>query len=230
MTHAWTLRIAALMLCFAGLAADVSAQTITDNRVWFNLTLQDKPKAASPWHWTFETILRSRDGVEELDQVAFRPTLMYNFTASSSVGGGYLIGRSDPALGPNIIENRIYAQYMWRGSMTGGTLTLRTRMEGRFIVDDTNGVARLRQQVRFSHPIKAGSRISIVGYDELFIHLNGSNRYKQGIDHNRAFAGIMDTLSPTFRLEIGYLNQYIPGHGALDKMNHVLSVTTAVSF
>ena len=114
--------------------------------------------------------------------------------------------------------------------MTGGTLTLRTRMEGRFIVDDTNAVARLRQQVRFSRPIKAGSQIALVGYDELFIHLNGSNRYKRGIDHNRAFVGITDTFSPTFRLEAGYLNQYMPGHGGLDRMNHILSVLTAVSF
>ena len=45
MTQTWIVRIVALMLCVAGVAANASAQTITDNRLWYNLTLQDKALA-----------------------------------------------------------------------------------------------------------------------------------------------------------------------------------------
>ena len=71
----------------------------------------------------------------------------------------------------------------------------------------------------------------MVGYDELFVNLNDSNRYKRGVDHNRAFAGHSEhAVEPHFRVEVGYLNQFIPGHGKLDRMNHVLSVSTQLSF
>lgn len=230
MTRACLVRWCVSVVCLAGLATDAAAQTVTDERVWFNLTLQDGGGTASPWHWTMETIVRSRDGVETLDQFALRPIVMYNLTAHSSVGGGYLIGRSEPAVGPILVEHRIAGQYMWRGPVRGGTLTLRTRLEERFIVVDNDPVTRLRQQVRFSYPIAQGSRIAVVGYDEVFVNLEGSTRYKRGLDHNRAFAGISDTLSKRYRVEVGYLNQFIPGHGGLDRMNHVLSGALAVSF
>lgn len=224
---------ATLLLCLFGLfgvAATANAQTVTDERVWLNVILQDSGKTTTPWHWTYENIFRSRDGVEELDQMAFRGTLIYNLTSRSSIAGGYLIGKQDPAAGPNVIEHRFFGQYQWRGAVGGGTLTLRTRVESRVVMDDTNAVGRAREQVRFSRPFTKGNRLSWVGYDELFVNLNESNRYKRGIDHNRVFGGISATLTPHLRFEAGYLNQFIPGHASPDRMNHVLSMSTQLSF
>ena len=51
-----------------------------------------------------------------------------------------------------------------------------------------------------------------------------------GIDNNRAFAGINATVSPHVRVEAGYLNQFIPGHGKVDRRYHVLSMSTQLSF
>ena len=221
---------ATLFVCLFGFAARAHAQTTTDERVWLNVILQDSGKTTTPWHWTYENIFRSRDGVDELDQMAFRGTLIYNFTPRSSIGGGYLIGKQDPAAGPNVIEHRFFGQYQWRGPVGGGTLTLRTRVESRVVVDDTNAVVRAREQVRYSRPFTKGNPVSWVGYEELFVNLNDSNRYSNGVDNNRVFAGIQATVNSHFRVEAGYLNQFIPGHGKTDRMYHVLSMSTQLSF
>jgi hypothetical protein len=141
-----------------------------------------------------------------------------------------LIGRTDPAAGRTTIEHRFFGQYAWRTPAAGGTLTLRTRFEERVIVDDTGPIARLRQQARFSHAVRPGSKLSWVVYDELFVHLNSTNRYRSGIDHNRAYAGLSGALSPALRVDLGYLNQFIPGHNIPDRMNHILSGTCVVGF
>ena len=227
------LRQSVLFVCFISIVGAVrpaTAQTVTDERFWFNLTLQDRGGTASPWHWSMEFILRSRDVVEALDSSAIRPTITYNLTPRSSVGGGYLIGRTDPAAGRTTIEHRFFGQYAWRTPAAGGTLTLRTRFEERVIVDDTGPIARLRQQARFSHAVTPGSKLSWVVYDELFVHLNSTNRYRSGIDHNRAYAGLSGALSPALRVDLGYLNQFIPGHNIPDRMNHILSGTFVVGF
>jgi Protein of unknown function (DUF2490) len=223
--------IAGVLLLIALCAAtDAGAQTATDERIWFNLTLQDQGGTASPWHWSMEFILRSRDVVEALDSSAIRPTISYNLTPRASVGGGYLIGRTDPVAGRTTTEHRFFGQFAWRSPAAGGTLSLRTRLEDRVIVDDTAPVARLRQQVRFSRPISRGNKLSWVAYEELFLNLNASNRYRRGVDHNRAFAGFSGALSSRLRVDFGYLNQFIPGHAAPDRMNHILSGTLVVSF
>ena len=211
-------------------ATRAGAQTVTDERIWFNLTLQDQGDAASPWHWSIEFIVRSRDVVEALDSAAVRPAISYNLTPRSTVGGGYLIGRTDPAVGRTLTEHRFFGQYAWRSPAAGGTVALRTRLEERVIVDDSSPVARLRQQVRYSRPISSGSKLAWVAYEELFVNLNGSNRYRRGVDHNRVYAGLSGALSSGLRVDFGYLNQFIPGRAAPDRMNHILSGTLVVSF
>ena len=75
-----------------------------------------------------------------------------------------------------------------------------------------------------SRPIRSGSRLSLVASDELFVHLNDTIRNARGIDQNRAFAGVGIGVTRGGRLELGYLNQFSPGHrGAADRMNHIFS-------
>jgi hypothetical protein len=91
--------------------------------------------------------------------------------------------------------------------------------------------ARLRSQFRYTRPLKTGSRFSLVGYDELFVYLNSTTATRRGVDHNRVFVGIGETLSRTYRYEVGYLNQYVLGHDIVaPRMNHVLSGSFAISF
>jgi hypothetical protein len=222
-----------LLLCLLGLlglAAPAAAQTITDERVWFNLTLQSRADArTTPWRWSVEIVARSRDGIQTLDVAALRPTVNYALDRHSSVGGGYVLVEYSPT-GASVTDHRVFQHYAWSGSAGGGTLGLRARVEERFIEGNSGMAARLRLQVRYSHPLRKGSPVAVVGYDEFFVHLNTTTATLRGMDQNRAFAGISDTLNPSVRIEVGYLNQHGLGHDTRDVMNHVLSGTLAFGF
>lgn len=222
----------ATLLLLVGGTASASAQTATDNRVWFVMPMQGRiGSSTSPWRWIFETILRSREGLDELDTSTLRPYVTFDVTPRISVGGGYAWATLYPASGGTTTENRIFGQFNWNLAVSGGTLGLRTRIEGRFVENNSGPAGRVRQQVRFSRPIKRGHRLAIVGYDELLVHLNETSRADDGIEQNRIFVGVSDALTKRLRLEIGYLNQFYPSHrGAAERMNHVLSTVLGIAF
>jgi len=212
-------------------ATDARAQTLTDERVWFTLTLQEPGNPGSRWRWNFETYFRSREGVDELDSMGLRPTLIYAVTPHSSVGGGYTLVPSFPVTGGTLIEHRVYGQYGWSAAAAGGTLALRTRMEARFLENNSGTAGRLRQQVRFTHAFRKGSRVSWSAYDEVLIAMNDTARTPRGLDSNRLYGGVAIAMPHALRIDLGYLNQFLPGHrSALDRMNHILSSTLTVSF
>ena len=118
--------------------------TIADERVWFTLNLQERGSPDSPWRWTFETIVRSRDGVNDLDVLSLRPTIIYTLDKHSSVGGGYAFAPNFPSTGGVIVEQRPYGQYVFTAGLAGGTFTYRMRMEARFIEGNDGTLMRFR--------------------------------------------------------------------------------------
>ena len=212
-------------------ATNARAQTVTDDRVWFTTILQEPGNAGSPWRWSLEVINRSREGVSELDTFGLRFAPMFALNSHSSVGGGYAFVPNFPVTGGTTLEQRVFGQYIWTGAAGGGTLTLRSRVESRFIENNSGPLGRFRQQVRFSHVVRQGSRLSWLAYDEFHVHLNNTSRSARGVDQNRAFGGVSVAADTQVRIEAGYLNQFSPGHrGAPDKMNHILSGVLAISF
>jgi len=221
---------AALLLT---LAARAQAQiTITDDRVWFTFNAQGPLwEKSSKWRLAFESFLRSRDGVDQLDSAAVRPILSYVLNKHSSVGGGLAFAPTFPPVGGQTMEYRWFEQYVLTGTLAGGTLSSRSRFEQRYIERNDGVDHRFREQARYSHPISKGSKTSLIGYDELFVHLNDTRRYpKGGVDQNRLFVGAGQVLNARVRIEMGYLNQFTPGHGLPDRMNHVLSGTLLISY
>jgi hypothetical protein len=213
-------------------SSDLQAQTVTDERVWFSLPVQGHIGSdESPWRWSMEAILRSRDGLGTLDTATVRPSLIYNFSSRASAGGGYAMATAFPATGGALTEHRWFGQFTWNQPGAFGTLSLRTRLESRHIETNDGPIGRFRQQFRFSRPIHKGGRLAIVGADEIMFHLNDTSRIAKGVEQNRVFAGISHALTPSARIEIGYLNQYYPGHrGNNSRMNHVVATTLGVSF
>ena len=55
---------------FSASAAD--AQTITDERAWLTVTMQGPVGADTKWRWLADTILRSRDGLNDLEVLSLR--------------------------------------------------------------------------------------------------------------------------------------------------------------
>jgi uncharacterized protein DUF2490 len=225
-----TWAIALVIISCSTSFSPAAAQVITDGRLWANLSVQERPGTASPWRWSGEFVLRTRDGVDELDVLVARGLVGYDLTARSNASLGFGIIPSFPPIGDTLLEKRLFEQYLWSGRGLGGSLAMRTRLEQRW-AETNDGLAwRVRQQVRYVRPFAPGSHYALVASEELIAHLNQTRRYDRGFDQNRAFGGIARTVSAKVRIEAGYLNQFLHALAGPDRVNHILSVTTALAF
>lgn len=218
----WCLPVVPLALVCGG-ASLASAQTNTDERVWAGLALQARPGTTSRWRGTFETQVRSRDGVDALEQWYVRPSVTYDVSTHASVWLGYAFFRTTPASGGALTEHRLAQQFLWSHPAAGGTFAWRSRLEQRNMEGNDHTAWRLRQQLRFSRPVRARSDWSIVVWDEVSAHLNQTRRTARGFDQNRVFVGIAFMFQPRARLEVGYQNQFVYSKLGAHRRNHILS-------
>jgi hypothetical protein len=209
------------VLC--GVASSVSAQTITDERVWLGLSVQARPAKDSPWRGIVETQARSRDGLNALEQWFVRPSVAYDLSTHSSVWFGYAFFRTTPATGGAVIEQRLWQQFVWAHPAGGGTFTSRSRLEQRDMDGNDRTSWRIREQLRFTRPLRAKSPWSIVVWDEVAVHLTETRRTARGFDQNRVFVGMSVTIDPRARVEFGYQNQFVYSRAGANRLNHVLS-------
>jgi hypothetical protein len=211
-------------------AAPAAGQLITDQRVWTALSLQGRAAEASPWRWSIDSQLRTRDGVRAVDVFTLRFGIGRDLTDRSNLGAGYGNTTTFPIVGELITEHRAFQQYLWIGRTDEATIALRTRFEERFIEGNSGVAYRVRQQVRYSRPFAARPRFTLVLWDEFHVHLNGTSRFGRGVDQNRAFGGLGRAFTTRVRLEAGYLNQYSNSRLGSDRMNHILYVGVNETF
>ncbi len=207
-----------------------AAQTIVDERVWLGLSIQERSGTARPWRWAVETQLRTRDGVDTVDVFTVRPSIGYDLTSRSSIWLGYVASSMFPDIGGVRQEHRLVQQYTWIAPASRGTLSSRVRLEERFIEGDGPAAWRVRELVRYVRPVSSGSRTSWVAWDELLVHLRTTTHTTRGVDQNRVFLGLSRSFGSSMRIEAGYLNQFINGHEIQNRMNHILSVSLALTY
>ncbi|MDD5035625.1 MAG: DUF2490 domain-containing protein [Methylococcaceae bacterium] len=112
-----------------------------------------------------------------------------------------------------------------------GTFTYRIMFETNFL-RGTDVRSRPRQMIRFMHPLEFEPRLSLIGWDELFVRLNSTASGGQsGFDQNRAFAGLGWSFTSNVRAELGYLNQYLddPKHEK-STMHHLIMGSLFMNF
>jgi len=211
-------------------AVPASGQVSTDGRVWTGVGFQGRLAERSPWRWSLESQVRTRDGVHAVDVFLIRFAMGRDLTSRSHVGGGYTNSTMFPIAGEALTEHRAFQQYIWTGRAGTSSVAIRTRFEERFSEGNNQAAFRLRQQVRYTRPFAGYPRFALIAYEEWFVHTNGTNRYARGFDQNRAFGGVARTITPRVRLEIGYLNQYTNSHVGPDRMNHVLYAVANTTF
>jgi hypothetical protein len=211
-------------------AVPASGQVVNDGRVWTGGVFQGRLAAQSPWRWSLESQVRTRDGVHAVETLVVRFAMTRDLTSRTSVGGGYANSTTFPMIGEALTEHRAFQQYVWTGRAGTSSIAFRTRFEERFSEGNDEVAYRLRQQVRFTRPFAAHPRFALVAYDEVLVHTNGTNRYGRGFDQNRGFAGVARTITPRVRLELGYLNQYANSRTGADRMNHILYAVATTTF
>ena len=222
--------MALILVSVSSHQSPAAAQVITDGRLWTNLSVQERQGTDSPWRWSGEFVLRTRDGVDDLDVLVLRGLLGFHLTSRSSSWMGFAVIPSFPVAGGTLWEKRLFEQYLWSGRGLGGSLALRTRLEQRWAETNSGLAWRVRQQVRYVRPFSPGSHYSLVATEEFIAHLNDTSRYDRGFDQNRAFGGISRTVNAKVRFEAGYLNQYQHSLTGPGRLNHILSITTAIAF
>lgn len=211
-------------------AAPASAQTITDWRVWMTVVGQGQMAEGSPWRWSFDSLVRMRDGAGTLDFLSGRLVIHRDLTARSTVGAGYAYGAGFPDEGGTLNEHRFLQQYVWRVAAGVGSLSLRSRLEERLIEGDNGPLVRARQQVRVSRDVSSDGRLQFVVYDELLLYANTTSRGSRGLDSHRIFAGLRPAVTAQTAVEIGYLNLYVRSRSGPNRRSHVLSATLVAQF
>ena len=221
-----------LTICFSlGAAARCQAQAVDDGGLWTAVFANDDLKftesTSDRLKWWYDGHLRFLDDADGFNQSIVRPGIGWSVNDQSTLWAGYGWIHTTTTAGDDIDEHRIWQQWTWAKGFENWKCAHRSRLEQRFVETGDDTGLRFRQLFRAQHNLPALSRLTLVGWNEIFYHLNDTDwGAESGFNQNRAFAGIGITLSPQsrWRTEIGYLNQVIEVPGGRDRNHHILSM------
>jgi hypothetical protein len=155
-----------------------------------------------------------------LDRILVRPALSMGLGKGVTLWAGYAAVGSTGA--NSSWEHRAWQQVQHEHDFGGVIVVNRTRFEERFLPGEDQVGLRIRHMLRSVIPVDDKRVWAVVFSDEIFFNLNSpSSSMAAGFDQNRAFAGISWNVTPEFRLEFGYLNNYVDRPSGVDRMNHV---------
>lgn len=180
--------------------------------------------------WWMDVQGRWRNDGESLDAVLVRPGLGYALTERITLFAGYAWVENDPRRRKPFSEHRIWQQLTWNVPAERFALQSRTRLEQRFIDEETGW--RLREFVKLTVPLRSDRRLFLSAYDELFFDLDETDwGQRPGFRQNRAFLGLGWVLDEARQvsLEAGYLNVWLDPRGQ-DRLNHILSLNVFLNF
>lgn len=147
---------------------------------------------------------------------------------------GYTWVPNNPLQGQAFDEHDINQAITWALQPDWGKLSGRTMVEWRFVNNDSQVAARLRQKFRADFPLPVfANHLSLIGWEEAFFNLNSVDWGPVGgFDQNRAFAGLGWQLDNAqhYRLELGYMNQLIHHVNKNDDINHMLFTGLQIKF
>jgi hypothetical protein len=208
-----------------------SAETIDDLAGWAALfahgALHTQQGTETAYKWWFDGQLRLFDDADGFGQSLVRPGVGYELSERATAWVGYAWIRTSPAESADFDENRIWQQLTWSKAFASTNVDLRSRMEQRFVETGSDTGGRFRQMAALRRPLQSDPRFTVVAWDEVFIHLNDTDwGARDGFDQNRAFLGFGWRPEPesTWRVETGYLHQFIDRPLQDDLSNHILSI------
>lgn len=221
--------LAFFVFSFGSIAA-VSAQTVHDAGLWFAAFGNGKFESysnESSLRWWFDAHYRLREDTDGFNQSIIRPGLGYALDETQTVWVGYGWINTSPVVGNNFDEHRFWQQWTAAPSIGQWKFLHRSRFEQRWVETGDDVGLRWRQLVRGQRILQQCPEWSFVVWNEAFFNMNSTDwGARGGLDQNRAFVGLGYKRCPHLkvRTEVGYLNQFIYRRGAVDGMNHILSV------
>lgn len=213
------------------LANTAFAESIDDLGGWMALFAQgDLNTGELPetgYKWWFDGQVRFFDDTDGFGQSLIRPGVGYEISEGTAAWVGYAWIRTAPGVVADFDEHRIWQQLTWSKAFDPANVDLRSRLEQRLVETGSDTGWRFRQLAALRRPLQSDPRLTFVAWDEVFLHLNDTDwGARDGFDQNRAFLGFgwKPNLESTWRLETGYLHQFIDRPTQDDLSNHILSV------
>lgn len=205
------------------------AQTSQDEKAWVNVTVMG-PVTDNLVYFA-EAQPRVGDGISRLDQLILRGAIGWKFSPSVTLYQGFAHVVMPIDGGRDRNEERSFQQLnLALGKPLGGELSSRTRLEQRWLSNGGDTGWRLREMLRYEHPLKPGSdAVNALVYAEGFAALNSTDwGADAGFDQLRSFVGAEIGLPGASTIEAGYLNQWVNQSGGRQAVNHVVSLTLFV--
>jgi hypothetical protein len=227
------------LLLLAGLliTSQTAAETITQQSGW--AAWNSSYKFSEHWGSLSDVQIRSGDNWADTQNLMIRPGLTYFINSHSNFTVGYLWNGTLNAPGHDLVEHRIWQQYIHVQQLGSVPLTHRFRLEQRFVEQAGGGDRRFSQRLRYfaravipvGHSEGAFTRGPFIGLqNEAFFNLQHRDAVNGAFfDQNRAYLAGGFRLSKQIDLELGYLNQYINGR-VNDTLNHVVQFALYTRF
>lgn len=214
------------VMAVAGMVLDSSpaAAADADSGAWLVFSATGGLGTGGNWLYAVDAQARYLDIGEGATQYVIRPGLGYSFGGGRSLWAGYGRFITEVNSGTRATEDRWWQQFDWTArSRKDSALTMRLRLEQRFVsVGDDMGLV-LRYRLRYARRFSESSLYEFVASAEPFVKLRDTDwAGDAGIAQNRLFLGARRSLGPRFSLEGGYMNQYVWLDGRENRSEHVL--------
>jgi hypothetical protein len=173
------------------------------------------------------------DNWNHLYQGFLRGAVGYSLSDRATIWAGYTWIPTQNVGKPYVSQQDVWPAFRYVLPTSIGTVTFRTMIESNFLPGNNNNVrVRPRQMIRFMHPLDFEPRLSLITWDEFFIRVNSTHAGGQaGFDQNRAFAGLGWSFNKNFRVEGGYLNQYLDDATHTNStMHHLIMGSLFINF
>lgn len=203
--------------CCTALAQDARSNT-TNNNAW--LMYFGNHKFSNRLGWHAEIQVRRHDVFTEDQQLLLRTGVDYYLQNNSRFTIGYAFIETHPygefAVPNAFPEHRIWQQFLTTQSLGKVKLSHRYRLEQRMIGNASTGeFSNGRFENRFRYMAKATINLTkserpvfLAVYDEIFVNFGKEVGYNI-FDQNRLYGALGLTLSPTLKIEAGYLYQVV---------------------
>ena len=166
-------------------------------------------------------------------QGVLRAAVGYSLSERATIWAGYTWVPTENVGKPYKSQQDVWPAFRYNLPTSIGTLSFRTMIESNFLPGNGNEVrVHPRQMIRFIHPLEFEPRLSLITWDEFFVRVNSTPAGGQsGFDQNRIFAGLGWTFNKNFRVEGGYLNQYLDDATHTNNtMHHLIMGSLYINF
>ena len=176
-------------------------------------------------NWHHEVQYRNYNAIGDLEQLLLRTGLGYNLTENNNnilLGYGYILSQNyigDTDEKQDVNEHRIYQQFITRQRFGRVNIQHRYRFEQRFVESDFR--VRFRYFLAFNVPLNNKEMTDKTWYGSAYNEIFLNTEKDKVFDRNRLYGGIGYRLNKTFRFELGYMNQFLPGFSR-DQINMIM--------